>query len=325
VYWNDETKGFEVSFIKIDYQMAYNRFERSKVDFNRYAQELTEYGFKFTVPQRAVRYAEVAEERAAVAQDKKEQYQATIDLVISQVHDRGWVVGHDTPEAEVQREFVEGFIKRGLKRTDVVEYLERLKANKEYWRYLNADMRNARNGNSVLDLIIRELPNHLVIYGKDKKQGLNVQGKRELAEKIVRFVLVERFNGDVLQMRLCGWGSVIENDPKLNSNTYINAEALDHLLDSQNKTPNEVLSRYITLGKSERIRIHGRVERITPVKYLSLTGFKFDSKINQSAELADIIKTKKQPEDEVIVLSEEPVINKLQAKLKTSILNRKVI
>lgn len=325
VYWNDETKRFEVSFIKIDYQMANNRFERSKVDFNRYAQELTEYGFKFTVPQHAVRYAEVAEERAAVAQDKKEQYQATIDLVISQVHDRGWVVGHDTPEAEVQREFVEGFIKRGLKRTDVVEYLERLKANKEYWQYLNEDMRNARNGNSVLDLILRELPNHLEIYSKDKKQGLTVQGKRELAEKIVRFVLVERFNGDVMQMRLGGWGSVIENDPKLNSNTYINAEALDHLLDSQNKTPNEVLSRYITLGKSERIRIHGRVERITPVKYLSLTVFKFDSKINQSAELADIIKTKKQPEDEVIVLSEEPVINKLQAKLKTSILNRKVI
>lgn len=325
VYWNDETKQFEVSFIKIDYQMANNRFECSKASFNRYAQELTEYGFKFTVPQRAVRYADVAEERAAVAQDKKEQYRATIDLVISQVHDRGWVVENDTPEAQIQREFVEGFIRRGLKRTDVVEYLERLKANKEYWQYLNDDMRNARNGNSVLDLISHELPNHLVTYGKDKKQGLTVQGKRELAEKIARFVLIERFNGDVLQMRLGGWGSVMKNDPQLDSNTYINAEAVDHLLDSQDKTPDEVLNRYITLGKSERSRINGNVERLTPVKYLSLTGFEFDSVNDQSTELADIIKTKKQSEDEIIVLSEEPVINKLQEKLKASILNRKVI
>lgn len=329
VYWNDETKRFEVSFIKIDYQMANNRFECSKASFNRYAQELTEYGFKFTVPQRAVRYAEVAEERAAVAQDKKEQYQATIDLVISQVHDRGWVVENDTPEAQVQREFVEGFIRRGLKRTDVVEYLARLKANKEYWRYLNDDIRNARNGNSVLDLISRELPNHLVTYGKDKKQGLTVQGKRELAEKIVRFVLVERFNGDVLQMCLGGWGSVIENDPKLNSNTYINAEALDHLLDSQNKTPDEVLNRYITLGKSERSRINGSVERLTPVKYLSLTGFEFESKHDQGTDLAEVIKAKKQYLPEAVVLNAEPVVIETvsvvtQSQLKSSILKRRM-
>lgn len=326
VYWNDETKQFEVSFIKIDYQMANNRFECSKTNFNRYAQDLTEYGFKFTVPQRAVLYAEVAEERAAVAQDKKEQYRATIDLVISQVHDRGWVVDNDTPEAQVQREFVEGFIRRGLKRTDVVEYLERLKTNKEYWRYLNEDMRNAHNGNSVLDLITRELPNHLVTYGKHKKQGLTVQGKRELAEKIARFVLVERFNGDVLQMRLGGWLSVMKNDPQLDSNTYINAEAVDHLLDSQDKTPDEVLNRYITLGKSERSRINGNVERLTPVKYLSLTGFEFESKNDQGTDLADVIKAKTQPVLDAVVLNVDPaVITQSKSTLKSTIFNRRMV
>jgi hypothetical protein len=116
-------------------------------------------------------------------------------------------------------------------------------------------------------------------------------------------VLVERFNGDVLQMRLGGWGSVMKNDPQLDSNTYINAEAVDHLLDSQDKTPDEVLNRYITLGKSERSRINGSVERLTPVKYLSLTGFEFESKNDQGTELADAIKAKKQ----TIVPSEEPV------------------
>lgn len=330
VYWNDETKQFEVSFIKIDYQMANNRFERSKASFNRYAQELTEYGFKFTVPQRAVRYAEVAEERAAVAQDKKEQYQATIDLVISQLHDRGWVVDNDTPEAQVQREFVEGFIKRGLKRTDVVEYLARLKANKEYWQYLNVDIRNARNGNSVTEMIIRELPNHLVSYGKDKKQGLTVEGKRELAEKVARFVLVERFNGDVLQMRLGGWLSVMENDPTVDEKTYINGSTVGSFLNTRNETPDAVLNRYITLGKSERSRINGSVERLTPVKYLSLTGFEFESKYDQGNELADVIKAKKQPVPEVepVVLNVEPAVitqSQQQSKLKNSILNRRMI
>jgi len=329
VYWNDETKQFEVSFIKIDYQMANNRFERSKASFNRYAQELTEYGFKFTVPQRAVRYAEVAEERAAVAQDKKEQYQATIDLVISQVHDRGWVVDNDTPEAQVQREFVEGFIKRGLKRTDVVEYLERLKANKEYWQYLNVDIRNARNGNSVTEMIISELPNHLVTYGKNKKQGLTVQGKRELAEKIVRFVLVERFNGDVLQMRLGGWLSLMRNDPPEDSKPFNNSSSGGSFLNSKDQTPDEVLNRYITLGKSERSRINGSVERLTPVKYLSLTGFEFDSVNDQSTDLAEVIRPKKQ----AVVVNEEPIVvpaavitqSQQQSKLKSSISNRRMI
>ncbi|WP_391487828.1 DEAD/DEAH box helicase [Leclercia tamurae] len=329
VYWNDETKQFEVSFIKIDYQMANNRFECSKANFNRYAQELTEYGFKFTVPQRAVRYAEVAEERAAVAQDKKEQYRATIDLVISQVHDRGWLVVHDTPEAQVQREFVEGFIRRGLKRTDVVEYLARLKANKEYWRYLNEDMRNARNGNSVLDLIIRELPNHLVTYGKHKKQGLTVQGKRKLAEKIAHFVLVERFNGDVLQMRLGGWGSVIENGTPENSNTFNNSSSGVPLLNNKDQTPDAVLNRYITIDKSVKPRIAGVQMRITPVKYLSLTGFEFESKNDVGTELADVIKAKKQPvpKIETVVLNIEPAVitqSQQQSKLKNSILNRRM-
>lgn len=334
VYWNDNTRCFEVSFIKIDYQMAANRFERSKSDFNRYAQELTEYGFKFTVPQRAVVFAEVAKERAVVAQDKKELYQATIDLVISQVHERGWEVGTDNFEAQVQRDYVDGFIRRGLKRSDVADYLERLKVDPQYWQYLKADINDARYGNSIRDLIIRELPNHLVTYGKYKKQGLTAQGKRELAEKVVRYVLVERFNGDVLQMRSGGWDSVMRNDPRPDSNTYINDEHVDHL-SKDDKAPDAVLNRFITLGKSERSRINESVERVTPVKYCSRTGFDFDSKNN--TDLADAIKSKKRqvvdtsvlpvpntnPVESATVSVLVPVIAK--SKLKSSISNRRVI
>lgn len=35
----------------------------------------------------------------------------------------------------------------------------------------NADLGNAHNGNLEVDLIRRELPNHLVTYAKDKCRG----------------------------------------------------------------------------------------------------------------------------------------------------------
>jgi len=83
---------------------------------------------------------------------------------------------------------------------------------------------------------------------------------------------------------------------------------VNRLLELNEKTPGEVLNRYITLGKSERSRINGSVERLTPVKYLSLTGFEFESKQDQGTELANVIKAKKQPILDAVALNVEPIV-----------------
>lgn len=120
-------------------------------------------------------------------------------------------------------------------------------------------------------------------------------------------------------MRLGGWVSVIENDPTENSNTFNNSSPVGSFLNNKNQTPDEVLNRYITLGKSERSRINGSVERLTPVKYLSLTGFEFESKSEQSSEVVKVIK-------HPVVSIEEPVkAVRTQSQLKTMISTRKVI
>jgi len=275
VYWNGMK--MEVSYTKVDYEMSEDRAIKSKYDFQYYAQQLTSYGFKFTQPQRSVRSVDLNEERKEVKVVEKTKYEASIELVMSQYRPdtNSWDVTVDTPEAEVQREFVSTFIKRGLKTADVLEYLERLKANKQYWQRLNDDLLD-HEGNVVRDYLLAELPYHVVTYGKDQRQGLTAQGKRELAEKVVRFVLLERFNGDVVRMGLSGWGSELKNDPQLLQDSLITEKAVDHLLDEQDKTPDAVLNRYITLSPSKRARINGQATRISTVLYTTLTGFDFN-------------------------------------------------
>jgi len=177
----------------------------------------------------------------------------------------------DTPEAAVQRNHVQTFIERGLSRTDVSEYLSRLKANKQYWQRLNGDL-NSLAGNAVRDFIIAQLPQYLVSYGNGQ-QGLTAQGKRDLAESVVQFVLRDRFDGDWVRMKGTNWCSVMASVPGDNSVPYNTEKHLVHLMSPDVKAPDAVLNRYITMGKSQRARINKKAERITPVLYTSLTGF----------------------------------------------------
>ncbi len=179
--------------------------------------------------------------------------------------------GTDTPEAVVQRNHVQSFINRGLSRADVPEYLNRLKADKQYWQRLNGDL-NSLAGNAVRDFIIAQLPQYLVSYGKGQ-QGLTAQGKRDLAESVVQFVLRDRFDGDWVRMKGTNWCSVMASVPGDNSDPYNTEKDVCHLMNDADKTPDAVLNRYVTMGKSQQARINGKRERITPVLYTSLTGF----------------------------------------------------
>lgn len=271
IYWDG--KCFQVSYTWVDHEMAEQRADRAANDFSHYAQELSQYGFKFVQPGRRVRVADLVEERAAVKADVREQHESTVDLLVSQ-----WVDGEfvpnaetDTADAKVQRNHVHSFINRGLSRADVPEYLNRLKADKQYWQRLNGDL-NSLAGNAVRDFIIAQLPQYLVSYGKGQ-QGLTAQGKRDLAESVVQFVLRDRFDGDWVRMKGSNWCSVMASDPRDNSDPYNTEKHVDHLLSPDDKASDAVLNRYVTMGKSQRARINKKAERITSVLYTSLTGF----------------------------------------------------
>lgn len=271
IYWDG--KCFQVSYTWVDHEMAEQRADRAANDFSHYAQELSQYGFKFVQPGRRVRVADLVEERAAVKADVREQHESTVDLLVSQ-----WVDGEfvpnaetDTADAKVQRNHVHSFINRGLSRADVPEYLNRLKVDKQYWQRLNGDL-NSLAGNAVRDFIIAQLPQYLVSYGKGQ-QGLTAQGKRDLAESVVQFVLRDRFDGDWVRMKGTNWCSVMASDPHPNSDPYNTEKDVDHLMNGADKSADAVLNRFITMGKSQRARINKKAERITPVLYTSLTGF----------------------------------------------------
>lgn len=276
VYW--EGQKIAVSYTRVDFEMSENRAAKARGEFEYYAQQLTSYGFKFTRPERSTVNIDLSTERAAIRDAVRRQHEETIDLALSQWQDgTGFMVvdEFDTPQAAVQRQHVNKFVIRGLSRSDVPEYLKRLRGDDLYWQRLSSDLQ-ARNGNIVRDYLLEQLPLHLVTYGKDQRQGLTSQSKRELAEKIARFVLIERFNGDVVRMGLAGWGSVLQNDPRDFSVSYNNEKHVDHLLSADDKAPDAVLSRYITLDKSQRPRINGKAERVNAVLHTSLTGFTFE-------------------------------------------------
>lgn len=227
IYWDG--KCFQVSYTWVDHEMAEQRADRAANDFSHYAQELSQYGFKFVQPGRRVRVADLVEERAAVKADVREQHESTVDLLVSQ-----WVDGEfvpnaetDTADAKVQRNHVHSFINRGLSRADVPEYLNRLKADKQYWQRLNGDL-NSLSGNVVRDFIIAQLPQYLVSYGKGQ-QGLTAQGKRDLAESVVQFVLRDRFDGDWVRMKGTNWCSVMANGTRDNSDPYNTEKHVSHL------------------------------------------------------------------------------------------------
>jgi len=141
----------------------------------------------------------------------------------------------------------------------------------QYWQRLNGDL-NSLAGNAVRDYIIAQLPQYLVSYGKGQ-QGLTAQGKRDLAESVVKFVLRDRFDGNWVRMKGTNWCSVMASDPHPNSDPYNTEKDVDHLMNGADKSADAVLNRYITMGKSQRARIDKKAERITPVLYTSLTGF----------------------------------------------------
>ncbi len=271
IYWDGER--FQVSYTWVDHEMAQQRADRAANDFTYYAQELSQYGFMFVQPGRRVRVADLVEERAAVKEDIRDRHESMVDLLVSQWVDGDFVPNaeSDTPDAKVQRNHVQSFINRGLSRADVPEYLNRLKVDKQYWQRLNGDL-NSLAGNAVRDFIIAQLPQYLVSYGKGQ-QGLTAQGKRDLAESVVQFVLKDRFDGDVVRMKGTNWCSVMANGTPLDSDPYNTEKPVSHLLSDRSEIPDAVLNRYITLGKSQKPRINGKQERVTPILYTSLTGF----------------------------------------------------
>ncbi|MCT4705114.1 hypothetical protein MUA03_04210 [Enterobacteriaceae bacterium H16N7] len=91
-------------------------------------------------------------------------------------------------------------------------------------------------------------------------------------------------------MKYWSISTVLKSDPRGVGDSFIAKKQVNQS-SKDDKAPDAVLNRFITLGKSERSRINESVERVTPVKYYTRTGFDFYSKNN--TDLADAIKSKK--------------------------------
>lgn len=90
----------------------------------------------------------------------------------------------------------------------------------------------------------------------------------------------------IMHMGLAGWVSVLSKVPGDFVVSYNNEKHLELLL-----SPDAVLSRYITLGKSQRPRINGKAERVNAVLHTSLTGFTFEPTYVETSSANDELKS----------------------------------
>ncbi|MBC3381585.1 hypothetical protein H8I69_20930 [Serratia fonticola] len=261
IYWNWNNERFEVSYTKIDYELAESRHSRTCYDYEYYKKVLGNYGFCFRTPIVISNVIDISNIVALVELEEEKKRCDVIDLVRGQYNpdDRSWTIIEDNPDAEVLRGFVSTFVHKGLKPSDVDTYLIRLKEDKHYWKRLSSDIKNNKNDNIIRNLIIQELPRFTTVY--KGIEGLTGDSKYQLANVAVQHVFKERYDSNAERMMRSHWGKMISID-----GYTVN-------LNSDNRASSNVLNEFITLGKSISVRLNGDKTRFTPIEATTLTGF----------------------------------------------------
>lgn len=262
IYWDFSTQRFEVSNTKIDNTLAEMRTSRSITDYAYYKQTLGQYGFMFKSPIVQFSRIDLSRYLEQVKTRKESLRVLALDLIKEQFDPETaiWTTTFDTPEAETQREFIRGFMHKGLRAVDVPEYIERLKKDEKHWQRLSEDLRDAKYGNAVANAIKAELPRFLTRH--KGKQGLTPNNCVALAQLIIDLVREEYFRGDAGRMSQGMWSGLVEFDGSMNK---------------ASRASRRILDQYLMLGNTTKPRIDGVQTRFIEVLADTRTGFIWDT------------------------------------------------
>lgn len=262
LYWDWRAELAEIDYCQIDNLLAENRTLHAMMNYGQYKRTLGEYGFEFEQAEMHLTGISVADAINAVKELDEEQRIEGIKWLSENFDERieGWNVESNDSAVQQQMEYLLSFMGRGLRASDVREYLSRLATNKSYWERLRDDLRDFQSGNVVRDFVLSELPK----LTASTKNGnvISSENVRVLGQYVADFVLANFFNGDRGAMLSTHWRSVLNDECQL-------------------LTPQagrEIIGRYITLDKSKMVRINGTLERASLITALSRTGFVLDER-----------------------------------------------
>jgi len=260
LYWDWRAEQAEIDFCQVDHMLAENRTLHAMMSYSQYKKVLGEYGFEFEQAEMHLTGESVSDAINAVKQADEIQRVNSIKWLADNFDDstESWVAESADNEIKQQQEYINSFMGRGLRASDVKEYLNRLKDNKQYWERLRDDLRDFHSGNVIKDFVLAELPK--LTTATRNGNVITSENVRVLGQQVVEYALNNFFHGDKSMMLSTHWRAVLNDECQL-------------------LTPQagrEILGRYMTLDKSKKIRINGKLERAALITALSRTGFVLD-------------------------------------------------
>lgn len=273
IYWDYEANCFDVDYARIDNTMSEIRESYALQNFSLYRETLESYGFKVRDPITRSDVIDLKEQKKEITEIMEDERIEVLETVAESFIDAGkWLVpqfSKQSEEYEVQKDFIGRFVKRGLRPSDVHEYIERLKKDKEYWRALNADLNDKKYGNEITQYIHKEIHNHAIKHNGG--MYLSVEGKKALANKIVMFVFDVYYDGDINRTINLFGQMVSRVGGTLN-------------ISNRTQSPIEIINQFINIGKGSFVagldRKNGRVSKVLS---MNRTGFSFNiQEVNDS-------------------------------------------
>ncbi|MDA8519130.1 hypothetical protein, partial [Citrobacter sp. Igbk 16] len=261
---------FHSSFTAIDYEYSQYRTKQSNNDFGLFASKMKGFSFEVTYPIMVDGDEKTAEqikdEKGAVKKVRKQERKDTITKLISDIENNSVLLDEDSSDLyNTTHESIQKLIAKGMDKKQVTMALEQFIDNESFFADAHKDADYFETGNTVREMLLDEI---------EGKNVLTVGEIVDVANKVACKVLQDYFNGDVNRMvESRSWGGLVDKCPPYNTNDLY--KQISKVDSKSPKAAKKILEKFIALDKSERKRINGVRQSVSPIKHRSLTGLTF--------------------------------------------------
>lgn len=258
IYFHDGK--FAVSFTGIDYEFSVHREIQYRNDFASFSSRLNQFGFNVYYPLmedgNEDKTNDINEDKKAVSEARKKERESVLEQLSHDIDSNTVLEEEDAPELyNATYESLQKLLAKGMDKTQVSYAINEYIDDESFFAKAHEDADFIKSGNTIRELIIDE------VNSRTELTTIEIQ---DVADKVTVKVLNEYFAGDVDKMiESRSWGGLVVKMP---------TGALQAKSTKASKT---IIEKYISVGKSERKRINGVQQSVSPIKALSRTGLVF--------------------------------------------------